>query len=69
VGDSYGNALVETMSDLYKAGVIHRLGIWRNPHVVEMATREWIHWFNHRRLLGPLGYVSLAEAEDAYYET
>src|ERR1700730_15487738 len=67
VGDSYDNALAETINGLYKAEVIHRLGPWRNLQAVEMATLEWVDWFNHRRLLGPLGYVSPAEAEDAYY--
>ncbi|KVT78145.1 transposase [Burkholderia ubonensis] len=65
VGDSYDNALAETINGLYKAEVIHRRS-WRTLQAVELATLEWVHWYNHRRLLGPLGYVSPAEAEDDY---
>jgi len=65
VGDSYDNALAETINGLYKAEVIHRRS-WPDLKVVELATLEWVHWYNHRRLLCPLGYVSPAEAEDAY---
>jgi putative transposase len=71
VGDSYDNALAETINGLYKAEVIHRLGPWRNLQAVEMATLEWVDWFNHRRLLAPIGNVppaeAEAEAEAAYY--
>jgi putative transposase len=67
VGDSYDNALAETINGLYKAEVIHRLGPWRNLQAVEMATLEWVDWFNHRRLLEPIGNVPPAEAEAAYY--
>ncbi|KWN80903.1 transposase [Burkholderia ubonensis] len=63
VGDSYDNALAETINGLYKAEVIHRRS-WRTLQAVELATLEWVHWYN--RLLGPLGYVSPAEAEDDY---
>ncbi|MFL9989695.1 integrase core domain-containing protein, partial [Paraburkholderia sediminicola] len=67
VGDSYDNALAETINGLYKAEVIHRLGPWRNLQAVEMATLEWVDWFNHRRLLAPIGNIPPAEAEAAYY--
>ncbi len=67
VGDSYDNALAETINGLYKAEVIHRRGPWRNFEAVEYATLEWIHWFNHRRLLEPIGNIPPAEAEDQYY--
>jgi putative transposase len=67
VGDSYDNALAETINGLYKAELIHRRGPWRNLQAVEMATLEWVDWFNHRRLLEPIGNVPPAEAEAAYY--
>ncbi len=67
VGDSYDNALAETINGLYKAEVIHRLGPWRSIEAVEFATLEWVDWFNHRRLLEPIGHVPPAEAEAAYY--
>ena len=57
VGDSYDNALAETINGLYKTEVIRRCGPWRTIEDVEFATLRWVHWFNHRRLLGPLGYV------------
>jgi len=66
VGDSYDNALAETIHGLYKAEVIHRRS-WRNREAVEMATLDWVHWFNHHRLLGPIGNIPPAEAEAAYY--
>ena len=64
VGDSYDNALAETINGLYKAEVIHRCGPWRNFEAVEFATLEWI---NHRRLLEPIGNIPPAEAEERYY--
>ena len=67
VGDSYDNALAETVNGLYKAEVIHRRGPWRSMEAVEFATLEWIDWFNNRRLLEPIGYVPPAEAEANYY--
>lgn len=67
VGDSYDNALAETINGLYKAEVIHRRGPWRNFEAVEFATLEWIDWFNHRRLLEPIGNIPPAEAEERYY--
>jgi transposase InsO family protein len=67
VGDSYDNALAETINGLYKAEVIHRRGPWRAFEAVEFATLEWVDWFNHRRLLEPIGNIPPAEAEDRYY--
>jgi transposase InsO family protein len=67
VGDSYDNALAETINGLYKAEVIHRRGPWRSCEAVEFATLEWVDWFNHRRLLEPVGNVPPAEAEARYY--
>lgn len=66
VGDSYDNALAETINGLYKAEVIHRRGPWRSLEAVEFATLEWVDWFNHRRLLSSIGNVP-AEAEATYY--
>lgn len=68
VGDSYDNALAETINGLYKAEVIHRRGPWRHAEAVEFATLEWVDWFNHRRLLEPIGNIPPAEAEARYYE-
>ena len=67
VGDSYDNALAETINGLYKAEVIHRRGPWRSFEAVEFATLEWVDWFNHRRLLEPIGSIPPAEAEERYY--
>ena len=67
VGDSYDNALAETINGLYKAEVIHRRGPWRSFEAVELATLEWVDWFNHRRLLEPIGNIPPAEAEQHYY--
>lgn len=67
VGDSYDNALAETINGLYKAEVIHRRGPWRNFEAVEFATLAWVDWFNHRRLLEPIGNIPPAEAEARYY--
>ena len=67
VGDSYDNALAETINGLYKAEVIHRRGPWRSLEAVEFATLEWVDWFNNRRLLEPIGNVPPTEAEAAYY--
>jgi transposase InsO family protein len=69
VGDSYDNALAETIIGLYKTEVIHRRGPWRNLEAVEYATLEWIDWFNHRRLLEPIGHVPPAEFEVSYYQS
>ena len=67
VGDSYDNALAETINGLYKAEVIHRRGPWRTFEAVEFATLEWVDWFNNRRLLEPIGNIPPAEAEAAYH--
>jgi len=66
-GDSYDNALAETINGLYKAELIHRRGPWRTREAVELATLEWVAWFNHVRLLEPIGYIPPAEAEANYY--
>jgi transposase InsO family protein len=67
VGDSYDNALAETVIGLFKAEVIHRRGPWRSFESVEFATLEWVDWFNNRRLLESIGSIPPAEAEAAYY--
>lgn len=67
VGDSYDNALAETINGLYKAEVIHRRS-WPSRDAVELATLEWVDWFNHRRLLGPIGNIPPAEKEAMYYQ-
>lgn len=66
VGDSYDNALAETVIGLFKAEVIRRLGPWRSLEAVEIATLQWVDWFNHRRLLEPIGNIPPAEAEASY---
>jgi putative transposase len=68
VGDSYDNALAETINGLYKAEVIHRHGPWRNVQAVELAMLQWVDWFNQRRLLEPIGNIPPAEAEARHYE-
>ncbi|MDM8356552.1 IS3 family transposase [Pandoraea communis] len=65
-GDSYDNALAETINGLYKAELIHRRA-WKTRESVELATLEWVAWFNHHRLMEPLGYIPPAEAEANYY--
>ena len=66
-GDSYDNALAKTINGLYKTELIHRRGPWKTKESVEPATLEWVSWFNHHRLLGPIGYIPPAEAEENYY--
>ena len=66
-GDSYDNALAETINGLYKAEMIHRRGPWRSFEAVEYATLEWVDWFNNRRLLEPIGNIPPAEAEANFY--
>ncbi len=66
-GDSYDNALAETINGLYKAELIHRRMPWKTREAVELATLEWVAWFNHHRLLEPIGYIPPAEAEANYY--
>jgi len=67
-GDSYDNALAESVIGLFKTEVIRRRGPWRHLEAVEFATLEWVDWFNTRRLLEPIGYVPPAEYEARYYE-
>jgi putative transposase len=68
VGDSYDNALAESINGLYKTEVIRKRGPWRNIDAVEFATLEWVDWFNNRRLLEPLGWVPPVEYERAFYQ-
>jgi putative transposase len=67
-GDSYDNALAETIIGLFKTEVIRRKGPWRNLEMVEFATLEWVDWFNNRRLLEPIGDIPPAEYEDLYFK-
>ena len=67
VGDSYDNALAETINGFYKTEVVHRRGPWRTFEAVEFATLEWVDWFNNRRLLEPIGFIPPAEAEERYF--
>ena len=67
-GDSYDNALAETINGLYKSELIHRRAPWKTKESVELATLEWVSWFNHHRLLEPIGYIPPAEAEANYYQ-
>jgi transposase InsO family protein len=66
-GDSYDNALAETINGLFKAEIIHRRGPWKTREAVELATLEWVSWFNHHRLLEPIGYIPPGEAEANYW--
>lgn len=66
-GDSYDNALAETINGLYKAELIHRRAPWKTREAVELAMLEWVSWYNHHRLLGSIGYIPPAEAEANYY--
>jgi len=66
-GDSYDNALAETINGLYKAEVIHRRGPWKTKQAVALATLQWVAWFNNHRLMAPLGYVPPAEFEANYH--
>jgi putative transposase len=66
-GDSYDNALAETIIGLYKTELIRKKGPWKNLDDVEYATLEWVDWFNHRRLLEPIGYLPPAELEEMFY--
>ena len=67
VGDSYDNALAETVNGLFKAEIIHRRGACRSFDAVEYATLEWVDWFNNHRLLGPIGNIPPAEVEANFY--
>ncbi|SOT46186.1 transposase [Burkholderia cenocepacia] len=66
-GDSYDNALAETINGVYKAELIHRRAPSKTRESVELATLEWVAWYNHHRLMEPLGYIPPAEAEANYY--
>lgn len=66
-GDSYDNALAETINGLYKAELIHRRAPWKTRASVELATLEWVAWYNHQRLLGSIGYIPPAQAEAVYH--
>lgn len=67
-GDAYDNALAETINGLYKAELIHRRAPWKSRAAVELATLEWVFWFNHQRLLGSIGNIPPIEAEQRYYQ-
>ena len=69
IGDSYDNALAESVIGLYKTEVIRRRGPWRSVEAVEYATLEWVDWFNRRRLLEPIGYIPPLELESGYYQS
>ena len=66
-GDSYDNALAETINGLYKTELIHRRGPWKSRQELEMATLQWVHWYNHERLMQSIGYIPPAEAEDHFW--
>jgi transposase InsO family protein len=66
-GGSYDDALAETIKGLYKTELVHRHGPWRSMQDLEMATFGWVDWFNNRRLLGPIGSIPPAEAEENFY--
>lgn len=68
-GDSYDNAMAESIIGLFKTEVIRRRGPWRNLEMVEFATMEWVDWFNNRRLLEPIGNIPPAELEEMYYRS
>ena len=67
-GDSYDNALAETINGLYKAELIHRRVPWKTKESLELATLQWVYWFNHHRLLESIGYIPPAEAEANYWQ-
>lgn len=68
VGDSYDNAMAETIIGLYKTEVIYKDGPWRGIEQVELKTLQWVHWFNNQRILGPIGNIPPVEFEALYYE-
>ena len=67
VGDRYDNARAETMTGLFKAQLTHRLGPWKSVGAVECEILKWVDWFNNRRLLDPIGYITPTEAQEAFY--
>ena len=66
VGDSYDNALAETIIGLFKTEVINRLGPWKFKNLFEWETLQWVDWFNKERLFEPLGYITPIEADEIY---
>ena len=66
-GDSYDNALAETINGRCKTELIHRRASWKTKESLELATLEWVSWFKHQRLLEPIGYIPSVEAEENYY--
>jgi putative transposase len=68
-GDSYDNAMAESVHGLYKAELVYRRGPWRGGEDLELATLEWVDWFNNRRLFAALGYVPPTEYETSWYTT
>jgi len=66
-GDAYDNALAECVIGLFKTEVINQIGPWKSMREVEWETLKWVDWYNNRRLLGPIGYIAPAEAEEAFY--
>ena len=66
-GDALDNALAETINGLYKTELIKKDGPWKSRQQLELATLDWVHWFNHKRLMGPIGYIPPAEAEAKYF--
>ncbi|KAA8409496.1 integrase core domain-containing protein, partial [Acetobacter sp. DmW_125129] len=67
VGDSYDNALAETINELYKTELIYQQGLWKNRDAVELATLKWMDWFNNRRILSSMGNIPPAEAKTCFY--
>ena len=67
VGDSYDNALAECVIGLFKTEVINQIGPWKSRREVEWEALKWVDWYNNRRLFGPIGYITPAEAEEVFY--
>ena len=67
MGDSYDDALAETINGIYKAEAIHRRGPWKNFDAVEFPTLEWVDWLYHRQILEPIGNITPSEPEARYY--
>ena len=67
VGDAYDNALAKCVTGLFKTEVINQIGPWKSTHEVEWKTLKWVDWYDNRRLPGPFGYITLAEAEKAFH--
>ena len=68
IGDSYDNALAESVIGLFKTEVIRREGPWKGLDDVEFATLDWVYWYNEKRLLEPIGHIPPAEFEQLYYQ-